>query len=72
MDGQNGEWVGVEWDDQTRGRHDGVLNGQRYFDCVQPGGLASFVRNKRLQKQCSLVEAITQKYAAEEGAFRHP
>lgn len=26
-------WYGVEWDDPTRGRHDGVKNGKRYFNC---------------------------------------
>lgn len=24
-------WVGVEWDDSFRGKHDGIHNGIRYF-----------------------------------------
>lgn len=24
-------WVGVEWDDSSRGKHDGTHNGIRYF-----------------------------------------
>jgi len=24
-------WVGVEWDDPNRGKHDGIHNGIRYF-----------------------------------------
>ena len=30
-----GEWYGVEWDDATRGKHDGVhdATGVRYFSC---------------------------------------
>ena len=32
--GTKGEWLGVEWDDVTRGKHDGIKDGQRYFDCL--------------------------------------
>ncbi|CAK7243129.1 MAG: hypothetical protein STHCBS139747_004639 [Sporothrix thermara] len=28
-----GLWLGVEWDDATRGKHDGVHKGVRYFAC---------------------------------------
>lgn len=28
-----GIWVGVEWDDPTRGKHDGTKEGVRYFTC---------------------------------------
>ncbi|KAG8217681.1 hypothetical protein J3R82DRAFT_5834 [Butyriboletus roseoflavus] len=31
--GTDGLWYGVEWDDPTRGRHDGVKDGKRYFNC---------------------------------------
>ena len=27
------EWLGVEWDDPTRGKHDGEHGGVRYFSC---------------------------------------
>ena len=26
-----GIWIGVEWDDPSRGKHDGVHEGHRYF-----------------------------------------
>ncbi|VDM67084.1 unnamed protein product [Strongylus vulgaris] len=29
--GHPGVWVGVEWDDPSRGKHDGLVNGIRYF-----------------------------------------
>ena len=33
IEGKNGPWLGVEWDDETTGKHDGSLNGHRYFQC---------------------------------------
>ena len=29
----SGVWLGVEWDDPQRGRHDGIKDGKRYFTC---------------------------------------
>ena len=34
VDGTAGVWLGVEWDDPDRGKHDGVKDGKRYFSCV--------------------------------------
>jgi dynactin complex subunit len=31
--GTKGEWLGVEWDDAFRGKHDGQAGGVRYFTC---------------------------------------
>ena len=33
VEGASKEWLGVEWDDRTRGKHDGEHNGKRYFSC---------------------------------------
>ena len=27
-----GEWYGVEWDDHSRGKHDGTHEGVKYFE----------------------------------------
>lgn len=32
--GTSGTWLGVEWDDQARGKHDGSHKGVRYFTCI--------------------------------------
>lgn len=32
--GTKGEWLGVEWDDPTRGKHSGENGGIRYFECT--------------------------------------
>lgn len=31
--GKKGQWLGVEWDDAIRGKHDGAVEGTRYFTC---------------------------------------
>ena len=31
VEGQKGDWAGLEWDDHTRGKHDGSHGGKRYF-----------------------------------------
>jgi dynactin complex subunit len=32
--GTTGTWLGVEWDDPQRGKHDGTKEGVRYFTCT--------------------------------------
>jgi hypothetical protein len=34
--GTTGSWLGVEWDDPSRGKHDGQHKGVRYFSCTVP------------------------------------
>jgi CAP-Gly domain len=31
VEGTTGTWLGVEWDDSSRGKHSGTHNGYRYF-----------------------------------------
>lgn len=33
VEGTSGTWLGIEWDDHARGKHDGVKDGKRYFTC---------------------------------------
>ncbi|RKF58752.1 Tubulin-specific chaperone E [Erysiphe neolycopersici] len=68
VDGHQGQWFGVEWDDANRGKHDGSLDGKRYFSCHSPSSTAgSFVRPSRpTDPERSFIEAIYDKYAAGE------
>lgn len=34
VQGTTGDWLGVEWDDVTRGKHSGEHKGVRYFSCM--------------------------------------
>lgn len=38
--GTSGTWLGVEWDDSTRGKHDGSHKGVKYFECKGPRTLS--------------------------------
>lgn len=31
VEGYDGEWIGMDWDDAERGKHNGVVNGKQYF-----------------------------------------
>ena len=33
VDNFTGIWLGVEWDDPARGKHDGSKDGKQYFTC---------------------------------------
>ncbi|RYP54352.1 hypothetical protein DL768_000926 [Monosporascus sp. mg162] len=65
--GTSGSWLGVEWDDPSRGKHDGSHNGVRYFTCKSKAGTAaSFVRPTRpAERPQSFVSALVDKYTAE-------
>ncbi|KAJ9606577.1 hypothetical protein H2200_008585 [Cladophialophora chaetospira] len=60
-----GEWLGVEWDDTTRGKHDGQHKGRRIFRCLSSSqSAASFLRSSRKpDPERALLEAIKFKYA---------
>jgi dynactin complex subunit len=32
--GTKGQWLGIEWDDPTRGKHSGEHQDVRYFTCI--------------------------------------
>ncbi|KAL4932139.1 putative tubulin-specific chaperone [Aspergillus undulatus] len=65
VEGTTGEWLGVEWDDPTRGKHSGQHQGVRYFTCSRTHPTAgSFVRPSRpADKPRSFLEALREKYA---------
>lgn len=33
VDNTQGIWLGVEWDDPSRGKHNGSKDGKQYFTC---------------------------------------
>ncbi|KAJ7217128.1 hypothetical protein GGX14DRAFT_602135 [Mycena pura] len=62
VDNTTGVWLGVEWDDPTRGKHDGVKDGKRYFSCRAPNA-GSFIRpTSNISYGSSFLEALHVKY----------
>ena len=53
-------YVGLQWDEDGRGKNDGSLAGHRYF--TAPPLSASFVRHERLIPAATLLEALRTKY----------
>ncbi|PWN89833.1 hypothetical protein FA10DRAFT_266381 [Acaromyces ingoldii] len=64
-----GVWLGVEWDDASRGKHDGVHGGTRYFTCRIKGS-GSFIRpTNKVSYGSSFLKALRHKYV---GAYKQP
>eukprot|EP00731_Ephydatia_muelleri_P023176 Em0015g759a len=56
-----GEWLGVEWDDPTRGKHNGSHEGIHYFTCSVPGS-GSFIRPKKASFGDTFLTAVKKRY----------
>ncbi|KAL5532876.1 hypothetical protein ACEPAF_4650 [Sanghuangporus sanghuang] len=62
VQGTNGTWLGVEWDDRTRGKHSGEKGGRQYFACSVPGS-GSFIRpSPAISYGQSFLSALVSKY----------
>uniref|UniRef100_A0A3Q2YUT6 Tubulin-specific chaperone E n=1 Tax=Hippocampus comes TaxID=109280 RepID=A0A3Q2YUT6_HIPCM len=59
-----GVWLGVEWDEPARGKHDGCHEGVRYFTCRHPTG-GSFVRPSKVSFGVDFLSAVRREYASE-------
>ncbi|XP_047433504.1 tubulin-specific chaperone E isoform X2 [Mugil cephalus] len=57
----SGLWLGVEWDDPERGKHDGSHEGVKYFTCRHPKG-GSFIRPAKASFGVDYVTAVRQVY----------
>jgi tubulin-specific chaperone E len=58
-------WVGVDWDDPARGKHDGTLDGVRHFSTAHATS-GSFVKASKLGdgNRRSLLDAVALRHAA--------
>ncbi|XP_051023806.1 tubulin-specific chaperone E [Acomys russatus] len=61
-----GIWLGVEWDNPERGRHDGSHEGTIYFKCRHPTG-GSFVRPNKVNFGVDFLTALKNRYVLEDG-----
>ncbi|NWS39671.1 TBCE protein, partial [Probosciger aterrimus] len=56
-----GIWLGVEWDDPQRGKHDGTYEGTQYFKCRRPRG-GSFIRPNKANFGVDFLTAVKNRY----------
>ena len=65
---QKGDWLGVEWDDPERGKHDGQYKETRLFRTVSSSpNCASFIRATRVPDEPrSFLQALRYKYAEDD------
>ncbi|KAM6280570.1 geranylgeranyl pyrophosphate synthase isoform 2-T2 [Porphyrio hochstetteri] len=56
-----GVWLGVEWDDPQRGKHDGTYEGTQYFKCQHPRG-GSFIRPNKANFGVDFLTAVKDRY----------
>nr|CAD2191870.1 unnamed protein product [Meloidogyne enterolobii] len=63
VEGTTGIWIGVDWDNKERGKHNGSFNGKQYFEALSKTS-GSFVREKDLEFGTDLLDEINEKYAS--------
>ncbi|XP_021574185.1 LOW QUALITY PROTEIN: tubulin-specific chaperone E-like [Carlito syrichta] len=61
-----GPWLGVEWDNAERGKHDGSHEGTVYFKCRHPTG-GSFIRPNKVNFGTDFLTAVKNRYMLEDG-----
>lgn len=62
LDGTTGLWLGVEWDNSARGKHDGIKDGKRYFNC-RVSNSGSFIRpSSSICYGYTFLQALKNKY----------
>ncbi|XP_061401889.1 tubulin-specific chaperone E-like [Musca vetustissima] len=59
--GYQGTWLGIEWDDPKRGKHNGTIDGKHYFYTQHPTA-GSFIRPGKVGPFESLEEAARERY----------
>ncbi|KAL0946805.1 hypothetical protein HGRIS_012976 [Hohenbuehelia grisea] len=65
VDGTLGSWLGVEWDDQQRGKHSGTHRDKQYFSCRVPNA-GSFIRESaNISYGVTFLKALSAKYVEE-------
>ncbi|XP_061480528.1 tubulin-specific chaperone E [Rhineura floridana] len=60
-----GLWLGVEWDNHQRGKHNGSHEGIQYFKCRHPSG-GSFIRPNKANFGVDFISAVKKQYGLNE------
>ncbi|XP_044755884.1 tubulin-specific chaperone E [Coccinella septempunctata] len=61
LEGYSSTWLGIDWDDPKRGKHNGHHNGKQYFEAsFQTSG--TFVRPEKVELGQSIISSIMKRY----------
>ncbi|XP_045465078.1 tubulin-specific chaperone E [Harmonia axyridis] len=61
IEGYSSIWLGIDWDDPNRGKHNGNFNGKQYFEAsFQSSG--TFVRPEKVEFGQSIITSIIERY----------
>ncbi|KAL9044342.1 MAG: hypothetical protein Q9214_002513 [Letrouitia sp. 1 TL-2023] len=62
---RSGAWIGVEWDNPGRGKHNGTHSGKKYFECRNKSSTAgSFIKHsRRADASQSFLDSLRKKYS---------
>ncbi|XP_042895224.1 tubulin-specific chaperone E isoform X1 [Parasteatoda tepidariorum] len=71
IEGVDGTWLGVEWDNLTRGKHSGCYNNINYFQTSIPNA-GSFIRQSKADLGISCPKAVRLKYGHEDASSVTP
>jgi len=63
-----GHWLGIEWDDLSRGKHNGSVQGVEYFRPSKPNA-ASFIRPEKAKRATDLITALHERYGHDEAVM---
>ncbi|XP_050506565.1 tubulin-specific chaperone E [Diabrotica virgifera virgifera] len=61
VEGYPGNWLGIDWDDKDRGKHNGTVNGIRYFHARYPKS-GSLVRKEKVNLGQKLIDSVRTRY----------
>ncbi|ALC41054.1 tbce [Drosophila busckii] len=61
VNGHTGIWLGIEWDDGMRGKHNGIMDGKRYFQTQLPTA-GSFIRPGKVGPCATLENEARERY----------
>ncbi|KAG1654508.1 Tubulin-specific chaperone E [Nymphon striatum] len=56
-----GQWLGVDWDEPSRGKHNGCHEEKQYFKTVHPHS-GSFIRAEKVDLGISICDGIKERY----------
>jgi len=61
VEGTKGDWIGIDWDDSNRGKHDGSHKGKKYF-FTKTETSGSFVRATKISSGVTFENSIADRY----------